>query len=388
MRSNAERWNEKHKECVVKGVMRNATLFMIKKGTNPMHRYFKIWRFASLLLAMVIMSCSPREDKSQSSSLEYFKSSGTGIETGGIQIIPIETPKGMFKVWTKRFGNNPRIKVLLLHGGPGATHEYWECVESFFPQEGIEFIYYDQLGSAYSDQPKENDLWVTERFVDELEQVRNALGLNKENFYLLGHSWGGILALEYAMKYQDNLKGLIISNMMSSAPEYSRYANDVLSKQMDPGVLKQLRTMEAKGDFQNPKYMELLLPNYYVQHILRLPIEQWPDPVTRAFDKTNHDVYVLMQGPSEFGIAGRLANWDRSKDLHKITVPTLVVGAEHDTMDPEHMKWMSTQVQHGSYLYCPNGSHMCMYDDQYAYMQGVIKFIKAVDAGNKTVPLP
>ncbi|MBM4169732.1 MAG: alpha/beta fold hydrolase [Ignavibacteria bacterium] len=349
-------------------------------------------RFASaslcLLLAMAIVSCSTPEEKSRASASEYFTSSATGIKTGGIQIIPIQTPKGEFKVWTKCFGNNARTKVLLLHGGPGATHEYWECMESFFPEEGIEFIYYDQLGSAYSDQPKDNDLWVTERFVDELEQVRTALGLNKDNFFLLGHSWGGILAIEYALKYQNNLKGLIISNMMSSAPDYGRYADEVLSKQMDPAVLKQIRVMEAKGDFGNPKYMELLMTHYYVQHILRLPIEQWPDPVVRAFNKINQDVYVLMQGPSEFGIAGRLAEWDRSKDLPKITVPTLVVGAQYDTMDPEHMKWMASQVEHGSYLYCSNGSHMCMYDDQETYMQGLIKFIKSVDAGNETVQFP
>jgi proline iminopeptidase len=111
-------------------------------------------------------------------------------------------------VWTKRFGNNPKIKVLLLHGGPGGTHEFFESFESFFPQEGIEFYEYDQLGSYFSDQPKDSSLWVTERFVEEVEQVRKALGLNKDNFYLLGHSWGGILAMEYALKYQDNLKGL------------------------------------------------------------------------------------------------------------------------------------------------------------------------------------
>ncbi len=103
-------------------------------------------------------------------------------------MIEINTPKGKFKVWTKRIGNNPRMKVLLLHGGPACTHEYFECFESFLPEEGIEFYYYDQLGSFYSDQPKDTSLWYTDRFVEEVEQVRQALGLNKDNFYLLGHS--------------------------------------------------------------------------------------------------------------------------------------------------------------------------------------------------------
>jgi len=294
----------------------------------------------------------------------------------------VETPSGTFKVWTKRFGNNPDIKVLLLHGGPAMTHEYMECFESFFPKEGIEFYEYDQLGSYYSDQPKDTSLWHTARFVEEVEQVRKALGLTKDNFYLLGNSWGGILAMEYALQYQDNLKGLIICNMMASCPEYGKYAEEVLAKQMDPKVLAEVRALEAKKDFQNPRYMELLIPNFYNEHLMRLP--EWPEPVTRSMKHANNEIYVLMQGPSEFGIAGRLANWDIKSRLPEIKAPTLTVGAKHDTMDPEHMKWMSTQVQNGKYLYCPNGSHLSMWDDQKVFMEGVINFIKEVDASEKS----
>ena len=334
-----------------------------------------------MLVGLLVGSCSVR----QSSPEAYFKKDTISVQSGGIRMISIQTPKGKFNVWTKRFGNNPRIKLLLLHGGPGATHEYFECVESFLPQEGIEFIYYDQLGSAYSDQPVDNDLWTTERFVEEVEQVRLALGLDKNNFYLLGHSWGGILATEYALKYQHHLKGLIISNMMSSCPEYSAYADNVLAKQMDPGIVKEIKSLEARGQYNSPRYMELLVPNFYEKHILRMPADRWPDPVNRAFAKLNHTIYVLMQGPSEFGLSGRLEKWDRKADLKNIGVPTLVVGAQYDTMDPAHMKWMSTQVQNGSYLYCANGSHMDMYDDQNTYMNGLIKFLEETDAGKKTV---
>ena len=116
------------------------------------------------------------------------------VQTGGVKVLQIETPKGKFNIWTKRIGNNPKIKLLLLNGGPGATHEYFECFESFLPQEGIEFIYYDQLGCGNSDNPKDTSMWDLSRFVEEVEQVRTALNLTKDNFYLLGHSWGGILA--------------------------------------------------------------------------------------------------------------------------------------------------------------------------------------------------
>jgi len=331
--------------------------------------------------AFLILSCSQRQFDAP-----YFqKDQAAAIQSGGVRIIPIETPKGKFRVWTKRFGNNPRIRLLLLHGGPGSTHEYFECFESFLPQEQIEFIYYDQLGSAFSDQPKDKDLWRVDRFVEEVEQVRKGLGLDSTNFYLLGHSWGGILAMEYALKYQQNLKGLIISNMMASAPEYDAYADNVLAKQMDPDILKEVRSLEAKKQFTNPRYMEILMEHFYTKHILRRNLEDWPDPVNRGFARINQELYVTMQGPSEFGLSGRLEQWDRKADLKNIAVPTLVIGAQYDTMDPEHMQWMSTQVQNGSYLYCPDGSHLDMYDDQERYLAGLIRFLKETDAGAKAV---
>ena len=109
--------------------------------------------------------------------------------------------------------------------------------------------------------------------------------------------------------------------------------------------------------------------------------DQWPDPVQRAFKRPNMAVYVPMQGPSELGASGKLEHWDRSGDLKGITVPTLVIGARYDTMDPDHMKWMATQFPHGRYLYCPNGSHFALYDDQATYFDGLVRFLQDVDAG-------
>jgi proline iminopeptidase len=349
-----------------------------------MYHFSKAFLLCLLASALLQTSCRQPAAATATTVSDYYKKDAVGVQTGGIQIIPIETPKGKFNVWTKRVGNNPTIKLLLLNGGPGATHEYFECMESFLPAEGIEFIYYDQLGCGNSDNPKDTSMWDLPRFVEEVEQVRTALHLDSSNFYLLGHSWGGILAMQYALKYQHNLKGLIISNMMSSCPDYGKYAENVLAKQMDPKVLDTIRTIEKKGDFSNPKYMELLMPNFYAVHLCRFPLKDWPEPVNRSLGKLNNSLYVTMQGPSEFGIAGKLANWDIKDRLHELTVPTLTIGGQFDTMDPEHMKWMSTAVQHGSYLYCPKGSHMSLYDDQDTYMTGLIKFIKAVDGGVKS----
>ena len=300
---------------------------------------------------------------------------------GGVKMIPVETPKGTFRVWTKRVGNNPRIKVLLLHGGPGATHEYFQAFDSYFPAAGIEYYYYDQLGSAYSDQPDEPELWELPRFVEEVEQVRQALGLDQNNFYLLGHSWGGMLGIEYALKYQQHLKGLIVSNMMASIPAYNEYAKQKLMPAMDQAVLAEIQRLEATQQYEDPRYMELLIPHHYEHHFLRMPASGWPDPVNRSFSHLNKKVYIPMQGPSELGASGKLVEWDRTADLGKIAVPTLVVGARHDTMDPAHMEMMADKLPKGRYLFCPNGSHMAMYDDQQVYVDGVIRFLRDVDAG-------
>jgi proline iminopeptidase len=333
-----------------------------------------------LLLALAtIFGCRQSPPVATAPSCDYLKNEETGIKTGGVRLISLDG--GKYKVWTKRIGNNPKIKVLLLHGGPACTHEYWECMESYLPQEGIEFYYYDQLGSFYSDQPTDTSLWNTARFVEEVEQVRQALGLDKDNFYLLGHSWGGILAVEYALKYQQHLKGLIISNMMMSIPDYNAYASNVLAKQMDPAVVAEIKAIEARKEYESPRYMELLTPHFYNQHICRLPLDQWPDPMNRGLNHTNRTIYVAMQGPSEFGASGKLEFWDRKADLPKIAPPTLVIAASHDTMDPAHMKMVSEKVQKGRFHLCPNGGHMCMWDDQANYFAGLIPFLKDVDAG-------
>jgi proline iminopeptidase len=344
----------------------------------------------TFLLAFTVLTFSGCKNAEQQTTQnndctsDYFDYSGSDDQfTGGINMIPITTPKGTFKVWTKRVGNNPKMKVLLLHGGPGFTHEAFECFDGFLPNEGIEYYYYDQLDSYYSDQPKDSTLWTTERFVEEVEQVRQALQLTKDNFYLYGQSWGGMLAMEYALKYQQNLKGLVISNMMASLPEYEKYAAEVLGPQLPPEVLKEIKEMEANKDFGNPRYEELVMEHYYTEHILRLPLEEWPDPVMRAMKHFSLNIYVFMQVYSEFGITGNasLKGWDISNRLKEISVPTLVIGAVHDTMDPKYMEWMSHEVQNGRFL-LTQGSHLSQFDDQKTYMNGLIKFIKDVDSGD------
>jgi proline iminopeptidase len=310
----------------------------------------------------------------------YDRSKRSDAIAGGVRMIPITTPLGVFKVWTKRTGTNPALKVLLLHGGPGATHDYFAAFDSFLPAAGVEFYYYDQLGSGRSDNPADSTMWDVNRFVDEVEQVRKALDLGPDNFILLGHSWGGILAMEYALAHGEQLKGLVISNMMSSAPAYTRYANEVLMPAMNQDDLAEIKEIEAAKNYDSPRYQELLLRSYYVDHVLRMKLDEWPEPVNYAFAHINHDLYQTMQGPSELGMSeeASLAQWDRTSDLQHIVVPTLVLGGRHDTMDPTFLEMMATRMPSGRSYICEHGSHFSMYDDQEAYFEALLSFLSSL----------
>jgi len=332
---------------------------------------------AAILAAIALNACAKQAPTANSPTPAYFDNTGhPDAWSGGARMIPIHTPKGDFKVWVKRIGNNPKLKVLLLHGGPAVPHDYMEAMDAFLPAAGIEYYYYDQLGAGNSDQPHDDSLWTTDRFVDEVEQVRVALGLTKNDFCLFGQSWGGLLAMEYALKHQDRLKCLVISNMMASIPAYNEYARTVLMPQLRPKDLATVQRLEHEHKTDDPRYMGILVPQFYEKHFLRRPAADWPEPVNRAFAKQNGHIYTLMQGPSELGASGRLANWDRFDALKRITVPTLVIGAKYDTMDPAYMEKMARQLPHGEYAFMPDGSHLAMYDDQQRYFAALVAFLK------------
>ena len=300
-----------------------------------------------------------------------------GVKTAGIRLITVD---GKYKVWTKKVGAG-KIKVLTLHGGPGVTHEYFECFEDFLPQAGVEFYYYDQLGSFYSDQPDDKSLWTIDRFREEVEQVRAALGL--EDFFLYGQSWGSMLAIEYALKYQTHLKGLVLSSMTASIASYVEYVNK-LRAALPPEVLAVLVKYEAKGDYENAEYQEVMFKEVYGRHVCRL--DPWPDPVARAFKHISPQVYNTMQGPNEFVVTGTFKDWDRWNDLARIHVPTLVIGARYDEMNPDDIRKMGTLLPNSRVAICENGSHLAMWDDQEAYFKALIGFLRDVEGGRFRKP--
>jgi len=184
------------------------------------------------------------------------------VKTGGARMIPIG---GGHNVWTKRVGRGP-VKVLLLHGGPGFSHDYLECFEDFLPSAGIEMYYYDQLGCGLSDHPGDDKLWTIARYTDEVEAVRKGLGLDK--FALYGHSWGGMLAIEYALKYGKHLSRLVISDMTASIPAYIEHA-DAIRRALPAADRATLAKYEKRNKTDDPAY-QAVMNKIYAEHVLRL----------------------------------------------------------------------------------------------------------------------
>jgi proline iminopeptidase len=291
-----------------------------------------------------------------------------GIQTAGIRMVPVAG--GKYKVWTKRLGKGP-LQVLLLHGGPGVSHEYLEAMESFLPPAGIEMYYYDQLGCNNSDQPDDPSLWTLERYTQEVEEVRAGLGL--DNFVLYGHSWGGILGMEYALKYPQHLRGLVISNMTAGMKSFLAHTASI-KRQLPPKLLGELTALEAAENYDSPEYQRLMMEELYPRMLCR--IHPWPESVSRAFRHMNEKIYVQMQGKSEFLVTGNLKDWERWDRLHEIRAKTLTIGARYDEMDPQDMQKMATLIPNATYAYCPNGSHLCMWDDQAVYFRNLLQFLK------------
>ncbi|MBA3237360.1 MAG: proline iminopeptidase-family hydrolase [Parachlamydiaceae bacterium] len=278
-----------------------------------------------------------------------------------------------YKVWTKRVGNGP-IKILTLHGGPGDTHEYFECMENYFPKDQFQLIFYDQLGSYHSDQPDDPSLWTIDRFCEEIEQVRK--GLKLDDFYLYGFSWGGVLAIEYSLKYQTHLKGVILAGITGSADSYVTHFNHLISN-LPTSIRDSLKSYEEAGDIHNPNYEKLLMDEVYSRYLCRL--KPWPDSLLRTFRHLNTQVYNVIQGPNAYIITGNSKHWNRWADLSKITIPALLICGRYDAIDPNDLEKMKLLIPNSRAKICENGSHCAFFDDSEVYFETIHNFLKNVE---------
>ena len=282
----------------------------------------------------------------------------------GVRMIPVYW---QYHVWTKKVGHGP-INLLLLHGGPGLTHEYFKNFGQWLSPDEYTVYYYDQLGSFYSDQPDDPALWTIERFREEIEPVRVALGL--EAFYLYGHSWGGTLGLEYALKYQQHLRGLIVSNMTASDASYETYLGE-LNDRLSAEDVATMKRHEGAGDLEDPDYQTLLASLFNYRHVCR--IVPWPEPVQRTFYHQAVPVNTTINENSK--------DWNRWDDLQRITVPTLLSVGRHDIMNPAEVKEMGRRMPAARVSICKNGSHFSMWDDAETYFQALKQFLNNVERG-------
>ncbi len=271
------------------------------------------------------------------------------------------------------------MNLLCVHGGPGGTHEEFENFAEHLADHHVRVSMYDQLGSFYSDQPDytkpENRQYLTiDYYLSELEEVRQQLGL--DHFYLLGHSWGGLLAQEYALRYPEHLKGLVVMSMIDNLDEYIENINRERDETLSKRDVAYMKEVEADERFDDPKYRELVdvLNNHFA---MRHPENGFSHNV----ETMATPVYNYFQGDNEFVMVGKLTEWDRRADTHKIKTPTLLTFGDHDTMPLDTAERMHREMSNSRLVYTPDGGHCHSTDNPKAFFHTLGEFLDDVEAG-------
>jgi proline iminopeptidase len=283
----------------------------------------------------------------------------------------IAVPGG--RVWWRSVGDDHHgVPVLCLHGGPGFAHDYLDSLDDLGDRRRV--IFYDQLGCGRSDRPADPSLWVVDRFVAELVAVRAALGL--ERLHLFGSSWGGMLAMQYVLDHQPPLESLIIASSPASIPRWERDTRTLLAR-MSPEDQAVVARHEDHSWFGCLEYQAVML-TFYKQHVCRM--DPWPEGLERSFEGLNADIYMQMQGPSEFTIVGSFKDWDITERLGEITVPTLLTGGRHDECLPEHLEDMAARIPDSRVRIFENGSHLHFQEERAAYMGTLNDWFDEIEA--------
>lgn len=290
----------------------------------------------------------------------------------------IVTLENGYHLFTRKVNEGP-VKLLCVHGGPGDNHEDFENFKMGLAGKGVEVYSYDQLGSYWSDQPDfskpENQKFLSvEYYLKELEEVRQKLGL--DNFYLLGHSWGGLLAQEYAAKYGEHLKGVIIESMIDNLDEYTENINREREEMFSPAEVDYMHECEAEDNYEDAMYQEMVKKLYSV-YLLRHP-ENSPHHLVST---TNTQIYNYFQGNNEFMMVGKLTEWDFRDRLKEITVPTLLTVGEFDTMPLDAVRRMHKTLKNSRMVVTPDGGHCHHLDNPKAFFTSLYKFINDVENG-------
>lgn len=275
------------------------------------------------------------------------------------------------RVWYRRTGSGG-IPLLILHGGPGAGHDYLEPLEGLASERPV--IFYDQLGCGRSDQPDDPSLWQIGRFVKEIDTVREALGL--EEIHLLGQSWGGWLAIEYMLNRPRGIVSLVLASTSASLPQFVAEASR-LKGELPPEIARTLEHHEALGEWHHPEY-ESAVTEFYRRHLCRL--DPWPEPYLRTLrNLEGNAVYETMNGPNEFVVVGNLRDWDRTARLGEIDVPTLVTVGRHDEITPACSETLVHGIPGARLRIFEESSHTAHLEETAAYLSEVSVFLREVE---------
>lgn len=283
-----------------------------------------------------------------------------------------------YRTWYRSVGQAEvpgRLPVLCLHGGPGSNHDYLEPLEAL-AATGRRVVFYDQLGSGNSDQPHDPALWTVELFVEEVDAVRQALGL--ERMHILGQSWGGMLAMEYALTQPAGLASIVVADSPASMVQWVAEANR-LRGELPPDVQATLQQHEAAGTTESAEYQAAVWV-FYRRHLCRL--DPWPECLTRSFQKMMHnpEVYNTMNGPSEFHVIGTIKDWDIVDRLGEIRVPALVAGGRYDEATPAITETVHRGIPGSEWVIFERSSHLPHLEEPERFLQVVGDFFARVEA--------
>ncbi|MFD1030281.1 proline iminopeptidase-family hydrolase [Metaplanococcus flavidus] len=271
------------------------------------------------------------------------------------------------KVWYRITGKGPGIPLLLLHGGPGMKSSDSDPLRQLGTDRPV--IQYDQLGCGKSDKPTDTSLWTVERYVEELEQVVEALGL--EEFHLLGHSWGTILAASYLFKKPAGVRSVIFSGPALDANRWEQDQRKYL-KEFPQDIQETIERSEREGTTDTAEYNEAMLA-YYKRHMCR--VDPWPEEFADDLKALNKQVYNYMWGASEFTVTGTLKGFDATGRLPEIEIPALFSCGRYDEATPEATEYYASLVPDAEFQVFENSSHMPGIEEPEAYVEMVREWV-------------
>ena len=282
----------------------------------------------------------------------------------------IDVPGG--QVWYKVVGSGESVPLLTLHGGPGGGHDYLEPLNEIASERPV--VFFDQLGCGKSDTPDDVSLWRIDRFVDEVTAVRDALGLDR--IHLLGHSWGGWLAIEYMLGAPSGVVSLTLASTSASIPQFVYEAGTLISE-LPREMAETMRRLEAKGDFENPEF-EAGMMEFYKRHLCRL--DPWPDPLMRCLENLDGNiVYETMNGPTEFTVIGNMKDWNRIEKLSEIVAPTLITCGRYDELTPACSRTLRQGIMNSRMHVFERSAHMAHLEETESYLQILSEFLRDFD---------